>query len=217
MTERDAHVIVVGCGRVGAGLAHRLVESGRTVTIVDRSAEAFRRVEGLDVATEVGVGFDRRVLEASGADRASAVAAVTSGDNSNILVARVAREVFAVPQVLARIYDPARAAIYERLGVPTVASVHWTIEMALRRLDPDDEGVRWVDPSARVTLVERPVPADAVGRPLRELDLDGSVRVVAVRRLGVATLPTNDLVAQEGDVLYLAVSADRLADGGADA
>jgi len=210
VSERTNHVVVVGCGRVGSGVARRLLEHGQTVTIVDRNADSFRRVAGLDVATVVGIGFDRDVLTAAGAERASALAAVTSGDNSNIVVARVAREVFAVPRVMARIYDPRRAAIYERLGIPTIATVQWTIEMTLRRLVPDDEGVRWVDPSARVVLVERAVTHEQIGAPLLDIEADGACRVVALRRLGAAVLPTADLVGQEGDVLYLAMGASSL-------
>ena len=210
MSERTNHVIVVGCGRVGSGVARRLLEHGQTVTIVDRNPESLRRVAGLDVETVVGIGFDRDVLATAGAHRASALAAVTSGDNSNIVVARVGREVFAVPRVMARIYDPRRAAIYERLGIPTIATVQWTIEMALRRLVPDDEGVRWVDPSARVVLVERAVTADQIGHPLLDIEEASGSRVVALRRLGVAVLPTPDLVAQDGDLVYLALDAAAL-------
>jgi trk system potassium uptake protein TrkA len=208
--DRERHVVVVGCGRVGAGITRRLLDDGCTVTVVDRRPDAFRRLADTGARTVVGVGFDRDVLERAGVRRAAALAAVTSGDNSNIIVARIGREVFGVPQVLARIYDPRRAAIYERLGIPTVASVQWTIEMAMRRLLPDDAGVRWVDPSARVVVVERPVTAAFVGSPLADLEADGIARLVAIRRLGVAALPAPGLLAQEGDVVYAAVTHDAL-------
>ena len=209
-SARERHVVVVGCGRVGAGITRRLLDDGYTVTVVDRRREAFRRIADTGATTITGVGFDRDVLDAAGARRASALAAVTNGDNSNIIVARVGREVFEVPQVLARIYDPRRAAIYERLGIPTVASVQWTIEMAMRRIVPDDAGVRWVDPSARVVMVERPVPTAFAGRRFTDLESAGAARLVAVRRLGVAVLPEPDLLAQDGDVVYAAVAHDRL-------
>jgi trk system potassium uptake protein TrkA len=209
-SDRDRHVVVVGCGRVGAGITRRLLDDGYTVAVIDRRREALRRIADAAAETYVGVGFDRQVLELAGIRRACALAAVTNGDNSNIIVARVGREVFEVPSVLARIYDPRRAAIYERLGVPTVASVQWTIEMAMRRIVPDDSAVRWVDPSARVVVVERPVPASFVGRPVVDLEVPGAFRLVAVRRLGAAVVPTSDLIAQDGDVAYVAVAHDQL-------
>jgi trk system potassium uptake protein len=208
---RDRHAVVVGCGRVGAGVTRRLLSDGYSVAVIDRRPSSLRRIADTAATTHVGVGFDRQLLEEAGARRACALAAVTNGDNSNIVVARVGREVFGVPSVLARIYDPRRAAIYERLGIPTVASVQWTIEMAMRRLVPGDDGVQWVDPSARVVVVERDVPAAFVGRPISDLERSGELRLVAVRRLGVAALASADLVAQDGDVVYVAVAHDRVA------
>ncbi len=145
----------------------------------------------------------------AGIERAEALAAVTNGDNSNILVARVARETFGIERVVARIYDPRRAAIYQRLGIATVAPALWTTERVLRRLIPEASAVEWVDPSAKVSLVERSLGRPWAGHLVLELEEDG-VRVVAVSRLGSAILPTPTLVAQEGDIVYLAVSADSL-------
>ena len=128
------HVVVVGCGRVGSGLARAVEASGHTVAIVDRQEKAFRRLpEGFAGRRVVGVGFDRDRLEQAGIGEAGALAAVTNGDNSNILVARIARETYGIPKVVARIYDPRRAAIYERLGIATIATVQWATERVLRR------------------------------------------------------------------------------------
>jgi trk/ktr system potassium uptake protein len=202
------HVVVVGCGRVGSGLAGALEATGHTVAVIDRQERAFRRLP-LDFAgrTIVGVGFDRDRLADAGIEEAGALAAVTNGDNSNILVARIARETYGIERVVARIYDPRRAAIYERLGIATIATVQWATERVLRRILAGG-AVEWIDPSARVVLVERPVPATGVGRKLVDLEAGGSARVVALSRLGVAQLPKPDLVLQEGDVLYLAVGSD---------
>lgn len=202
------HVVIVGCGRVGSGLAERLVARGRSVAVIDMQRSAFRRLEGLAVDRIEGVGYDRETLRQAGIERAVAVAAVSNGDNSNIVVARVAREAFGVPRVFARIYDLRRAAVYERLGIPTVASAQLTIDMSMRQLLPDDESVRWVDPSANVCLVERTANRSLIGTDVAQLEADGSVRVAAVRRLGVSILPTSDLVVQEGDLLYLMVPRD---------
>ncbi len=207
------HVVVVGCGRVGSGLARVLEDSGHTVAVIDKNQKAFRRLpEGFSGRTVLGVGFDRDLLRQAGIEDAEALAAVTNGDNSNIMVARTAREVFGIDRVIARIYDPRRAAIYERLGIPTIATVQWTTDRVLRRILPDAPATEWTDPSASVVLVERPVAASWAGRRLGDLDVAGLARVVALSRLGVAQVPQSDLVTQEGDVVYMSVGSDRIAD-----
>ncbi|CAN5717842.1 TrkA family potassium uptake protein [soil metagenome] len=206
------HVVVVGCGRVGSGLAGQLESAGHTVAVIDRRPTAFRRLpDGFTGRTVVGVGFDRDRLHDAGIDDAEALAAVTSGDNSNIVVARVARETFDVERVVARIYDPRRAAIYERLGIPTVATVQWTTERVLRRILPDAPDVDWIDPSARVCVVERAVPSAWAGRPVADLALPGAIRVVSLTRLGAAEVPTDNRLLQEGDVVHLALAGDQIA------
>jgi trk system potassium uptake protein TrkA len=205
------HVVIVGCGRVGSGLARILEERGHSVAVIDKDPRAFRRLySGFRGRRVTGVGFDRDRLGEAGIAEASALAAVTNGDNSNILVARVARENFGVANVVARIYDPRRAAIYERLGIPTIATVQWTTDRVLHRLFPESESGVWVDPSAAVVLVEQPVPARWAGHHLEELELPGVARVVALTRMGVAQVATPDVVAQEGDVAYLAVEVAKV-------
>jgi trk system potassium uptake protein TrkA len=205
------HVVVVGCGRVGSGLAATLESEGHTVAVVDRQARAFRRLpEDFAGRKILGVGFDRERLKAAGIEEAGALAAVTNGDNSNIVVARVAREAFQVERVVARIYDSRRAAIYERLGIPTVATVQWATERVLRRILPDAHAVEWVDPSAKVCMVERTIPPHWAGKPVLGLELDGVSRVVAVSRLGEAVLPDAKQVAQEGDVVWVGVAGDQM-------
>ena len=205
------HVVVVGCGRVGSGLARILEELGHSVAVVDKRATAFRRLPpGFGGRTVLGVGFDRDRLREAGIEEAAALAAVTNGDNSNIMVARVARETFGIERVVARIYDPRRAAIYERLGIPTIATVQWTTDRVLRRLLPDAPATEWTDPSARVVVIERQVPRQWAGRRLHELDAPGLARVAALVRMGTGQIPTDDLVAQEGDVVSLAVDAERI-------
>ena len=205
------HVVVVGCGRVGSGLARILEDSGHTVAVIDKAQKAFRRLpEGFSGRTIVGVGFDRDHLRAAGIEEAGALAAVTSGDNSNIMVARTAREVFGLERVIARIYDPRRAAIYERLGIPTIATVQWTTDRVLRRILPDAPATEWTDPSASVVLVERPVAESWAGRRLADLDVPGLARVATLSRLGVGQIPDANLVTQEGDVVYMTVVSDRI-------
>lgn len=205
------HVVVVGCGRVGSGLAATLETEGHTVAVIDRQERAFRRLpEDFQGRKIVGVGFDRERLKAAGIEQAGALAAVTNGDNSNIVVARVAREAFQIERVVARIYDYRRAQIYERLGIPTVATVQWATERVLRKILPDAHAVEWVDPSAKVCMVERTVPPQWAGRRLLDLEVEGVAKVVAVSRLGEASLPDPKVVAQEGDVVWVAVAGDQM-------
>ena len=203
------HVVVVGCGRVGSGLAATLESQGHTVAIIDRKPEAFRRLPDDFAGQKIeGVGFDRDRLIEAGIERADALAAVTNGDNSNIVVARVAKEAFQVDRVVARIYDQRRAAIYERVGIPTVATVQWAIERVLRRIQPGDSGVEWIDPSAQVCLVERLVPSAWAGKPLADLEVDGVSRIAGITRLGKGLVASATLVAQEGDMLWVSVAGD---------
>ncbi|MCU1344447.1 MAG: transport system, NAD-binding component, partial [Acidimicrobiia bacterium] len=205
------HVVVVGCGRVGSGLASSLTGAGHTVAVVDRRSSAFSRLPPDFPGKQLtGIGFDRDVLKEAGIEGAAAVAAVTNGDNSNILIARVARETFGIDRVVARIYDPRRAVIFQRLGIPTVATVAWTTERVLRRILPD-EAVEWVDPSANVSMVERLVPAALAGRPISEFEVEGAVRFTAVSRLGSAQVAKPQIILQEGDVVYAAVATEGLA------
>ena len=203
------HVVVVGCGRVGAGLAATLEHQGHSVAVIDKQPTAFRRLpHSFRGRRIVGVGFDRDRLREAGIEQAEALAAVTNGDNSNIVVARIGREAFGVRRVVARIYDARRAVIYERLGVPTVATVEWSTERVLRRILPDAPGMEWIDPSASVCLVERPIPPSWAGHPVGDLESPGRCRLVGLTRLGSARLPEPDLLIQEGDVAWLAVPSD---------
>ena len=205
------HVVVVGCGRVGTELAGTLEKSGHTVAVIDKNPNAFRRLPpGSGAQRIVGFGFDRDNLVEAGIERAGAVAAVTNGDNSNILVARIARETFGIGRVVARIYDPRRAVIYQRLGVATVATVSWTTDQVLRRLLPGDQPHDWVDPSAKVSLVERVLPASWGGKKLAELNEPGRFLLAAVTRLGTAQVVGPKLVGQEGDVLHFIVDVNAI-------
>jgi trk system potassium uptake protein TrkA len=203
------HVVVVGCGRVGSELAAELEEQGHTVAVIDKNRNAFRRLpERFTGRAVLGFGFDRDHLEQAGIQEAGALAAVTSGDNSNILTARIARETYEIQNVVARIYDPRRAVIYQRLGIPTVATVAWTTDQVVRKLFPDRWANEWSDPSGSVDLVERMLPANWAGRKLSELDEAERYRLVVLTRGGAARLASPELVGQEGDLLYMSVRRD---------
>jgi trk system potassium uptake protein TrkA len=206
------HVIVVGCGRVGSEVALSLAATEHDVVVIDRRVEAFRRLgEGFAGTTMVGVGFDRDVLTAAGITPDCAVAAVTSGDNSNILIARVARETFGVQHVVARIYDPRRASIYERLGIATVATVAWTSERVLRHLLAYDTTPDWIDPSAKFTIVERRVAAGAAGMSVADLEASTAGRVAVLGRFGQASIPAPATLLQEDDVVHVVIASDNAA------
>jgi trk system potassium uptake protein TrkA len=203
------HVIVVGCGRVGSELAGRMLREGHSVAVIDKNRNAFRRLpEDFGGDRVVGFGFDRDDLLRAGIERAGAVAAVTSGDNTNILTARIARETYEVERVVARIYDPRRAAIYQRLGIATVATVSWTVDQVARRLIPDEVASAWTDPTGQVNLVEYPLPESLCGRPIAELADGERYRPVMVTRGGQSRLAGPGLVGQEGDLVYFAVRSD---------
>ncbi|TDB80886.1 MULTISPECIES: TrkA family potassium uptake protein [unclassified Micromonospora] len=203
------HVVIMGCGRVGSTLAHSLESRGHSVAVIDHDADAFRRL-GPDFAgvTVTGAGFDGDVLRQAGIERADAFAAVSSGDNSNIISARLARETFGVSRVAARIYDQRRAQVYERLGIPTVATVRWTADRILRQLVPEGNVEIFRDPTSTVSIMEVAVHRDWVGRPLHQLEEATGARVAYLTRFGIGTLPTASTVVQEGDQLHVLVTDD---------
>ncbi|PZF79559.1 potassium channel family protein [Jiangella anatolica] len=205
------HVVIMGCGRVGSTVAHILETHDHTVAIVDQNPEAFRRLQpGFEGSTVAGVGFDRDVLIEAGIERADAFVAVSSGDNSNILAARVARETFGVDNVVARIYDPGRAEVYQRLGIPTVATVRWTADQILRKLFPEGAQTEWVDPTGTVQLAEFPVSSGWIGQTVDKLEDASGARLAFLTRYGEGLLPTANTVLQDGDLVHVLVNTERI-------
>ena len=194
----------MGCGRVGSTLARALEQRQHTVAVIDQNPEAFRRL-GTDFGgrTVTGPGFDPAMLREAGIENCDAFAAVSSGDNSNIISARVARETFGVQNVVARIYDPGRAEVYERLGIPTVATVRWTADQMLIRLMPDATEPEWRDPSGAIRIDPLPAAAAWVGHRLTELEAASGARVAFLTRLGAGHMPHPETVLQEGDLLHM--------------
>jgi trk system potassium uptake protein len=201
------HIVVAGCGRVGSGLAATLEAEGHSVAVIDKREAAFRRL-GVDSPTRrvVGFSFDRDTLLEAGIEQAGAFAAVTSGDNSNILAARIAKETFQVANVVARIYDPARASFYARLGIGTVATVAWSTEQISRRV-LDRRVSDWTDQSGQLSLIEQPIPLAWCGRRFSEISQKDGWQIVGVSRAGKGQLVSEQMIGQEGDVLHLMVSA----------
>jgi len=207
------HYVIMGCGRVGSSLARSLERRSYTVAVIDVSVDAFRRLgPEFQGRTVKGVGFDREVLLASGIETASGFAAVSNGDNSNILAARVVRENFGIDNVVARIYDQGRAEVYERLGIPTVATVRWTANQVLRRLVPVGSEAVWIDPASTVRLIEVPVHTGWVGRTIRSIEESVRTPIPALTRFGSATVTSDQTVLQDGDIVYAMVESVRVAD-----
>lgn len=207
------HIVIMGCGRVGSSLARALERRGHSVAVIDIVQDAFRRL-GPDFQgkTVKGVGFDRQVLIRAGIEKADGFAAVSSGDNSNILAARVVRETFEVTNVVARIYDQGRAEVYERLGIPSVATVRWAADMVLRRLLPSGSEPQWRDPSGSVRLVEVHVHQAWVGTKVSAMEKASSCKIPFLMRFGSGIVPNDQTVFQDGDLIYAAVTNELVTD-----
>ncbi|WP_236242426.1 TrkA family potassium uptake protein [Streptomyces sp. CC228A] len=205
------HIVIMGCGRVGAALAQTLERQGHTIAVIDQEPRAFRRLgAGFGGRRVTGVGFDQDTLREAGIEEAGAFAAVSSGDNSNIIAARVAREMFGIENVAARIYDPRRAEVYQRLGIPTVATVRWTADQMLRRLLPSGSEALWRDPSGGVQLAEVHTSPAWIGHKVSRLQEETGVRVAFLTRLGEAVLPTSQTVLQDGDLVHVMMRTDEV-------
>lgn len=202
----------MGCGRVGATLAQTLEGDGHSVAVIDQNADAFRRLDPAFNGKKVtGIGFDRGTLQQAGIEDAYAFAAVSDGDNSNIIAARVVRETFGVSNVVARIYDPHRAEIYQRLGIPTVATVRWTADQVLRRMLPMGATDEYRDASGRIVMAQVDLHPQWLGRSAVDIETATGARLAFVTRFGDGMLPTPDLVLQEHDVVHVLVQAENMA------
>jgi trk/ktr system potassium uptake protein len=202
-------VIIMGCGRVGSELSLELLNGGHDVTVIDKNPEAFWRYPpGEGARTLVGLGFDRDILEDAGIKEADAFVAVSSGDNSNIVSARVALERYHVPRVVARIFDPRRAEIYERLNIPTVATTKWGVKQIQLMLFHDRQEVRESLGGGDLVRLRVPVPSHLVGKPATSLNVDGKILVAGVSRGGGGFIPTASSTLQVGDYLAVIMSKD---------
>ncbi len=206
---RAVHIVIMGCGRVGAALALQLAPLEHSIAVIDQEPLAFRRLGDAFPGKQVtGVGFDRETLIESGIEEAGAFAAVSSGDNSNIIAARVARETFGVQRVVARIYDPKRAEVYERLGIPTVATVPWTAGRLMKSVLGETSAEAWRDPSGAVSIVVVVPHEGWVGTRLTEFEAASGTRAALYTRFGVGNLPLPSTLIQAGDKLYMLSTDD---------
>jgi trk system potassium uptake protein TrkA len=207
------HVVIMGCGRLGSTLAQNLDRRGHSVAVIDQNADAFRRLPAEFSGTTVtGIGFDRDVLREAGIERADAFAAVSSGDNSNIISARLARETYGVSRVIARIYDARRALVYERLGIPTVATIRWAADRMMKQLVPEGTVEVFRDPTSVISIVEVPLHSDWVGKTIKSLEESTGARVAYLMRFGMSMLGTPSTTIQDGDQICMLVTDDTVAD-----
>ncbi len=211
-TIRAVHIVIMGCGRVGSSLALQLAPLDHTVSVIDQDGLAFRRLGDNFPGNQVtGIGFDRETLIEAGIEQAGAFAAVSSGDNSNIISARVARETFGVQRVVARIYDPKRAEVYERLGIPTVATVPWTAARLLKSVLGETTAEAWRDPSGAVALVAVSPHEGWIGRSIADFEAATATRAALFTRFGSGQLPVPSTLIQSGDTLHVLATDDRRA------
>jgi trk system potassium uptake protein TrkA len=199
------HYVIVGCGRVGRKLSEYLLDHGHSVALIDKNPDAFRKVVPHEnLTTLVGIAFDQTILESAHIDQADGFAAVTSGDNSNIVSARIAKEIFSVPHVAARIYDSTRASLYQRLGISTVASVTWATDQFIKRIAPENDTADWVDQSGNVVIVERLLPKHWAGKPLAPFFQPGKYTLIAVNHLGNVDIVSSSTKGHEDDRVFIA-------------
>ncbi len=207
-------MVIVGCGRMGAGLAQTLAMGGHEVTVIDKDPTAFERLPAsLGITTVPGVGSDREVLLKAGIKRADGLATVTASDDINVVVARVASQVFQVPRVVARLYDPRKAEIYQRLGLQTISTTAWGMNRIAELLSYSELNTVLSLGTGEVDVVETEVPPLLVGRKVSELTVPGEIHVVSIARGGRSFLPTLGTVFHKNDQVHLAVlaaSAERL-------
>lgn len=205
------HVVIAGCGRVGSDLTVSLARQGHTVSVIDKNPHAFERLPpGFEGQTLVGIAFDRETLEQAGIREAGAFIAVTNGDNSNIVSARIAREHYRVEKVVARIYDPRRAEIYRRLGIPTVATVRWASAEIHDLLFHGIEHAELAIGDGDMVLLRLEIPEALAGTRVSGLSEPGKALVVAIDRMGSASIPTGETTFQEGDVAHVVVRRDAI-------
>jgi trk system potassium uptake protein TrkA len=199
-------ILIVGCGRVGSGLANTLARRGHSVIVIDKDPSAFEKLEEkFRGQTILGIGFDREVLLKAGIDRVDGLAAVTASDEANVVIARIARDIFHVPRVVARLYDIRQAEIYKRLGLQTIAPTNWGINRIADLLIYSPLETILSIGSGNVEIVEAEVPRLLVGKAVRDLTVAGEIHVVSITRANKTFLPAQGTFFQDGDLLHLAV------------
>jgi trk system potassium uptake protein TrkA len=204
-------VIVMGCGRIGSQVSQLLSDQGHEVTIIDHDSNSEGRLGSNFKGSIIkGLGFDRNILIQAGIEQAEAFVAASQSDNANIVAARIARNIFHVPRVVARLYDPRRAEIYQRLGLTTISSTNWGAERIFQVLTHTDIDIWNTFGNGEVTLVQLELPSQLIGRTVQQLNVPGEVMVVAITRNDRAFIPASGAEFHEGDLVNLVVLSSAL-------
>ncbi|WP_187119019.1 potassium channel family protein [Bacillus marasmi] len=203
--------IIVGCSHMGAGLAMNLQAKGHEVTIIDREKDAFKKLPKVfHGQTIVGFGIDKKTLEAVQIHLADAVITCTDNDETNALLARIAKNEYRVPQVIARIYDPRKADIYQSFGIQTISSIAWGIQRVTELLSYNQFDSVWIPDNGKVEMIRIESPALLIGHPVRELTSAGEIKVVTITRNNKAFIPVSGTTIKAYDVLYLVVATSAI-------
>jgi trk system potassium uptake protein TrkA len=200
-------IIIVGCGRVGAQLAEALSSEKHSVVVIDKNKEAFKRLKPTFAGQALeGIGFDKEILLKAGIEKADALAAVTNGDNTNILTAVVAKRMFKVPQVVARIYDHLRAEIYRKMGIPTISTTIWGANKIRDMISHPTIYTEMSFGNGEVELLEVEAPPQLEGRMVKDLSISLECSIFCIVRNSIALIPTLNTPFQKGDKIYMAIS-----------
>ena len=205
-------LIVMGCGRVGSQVSNLMANQGHDVTVIDhRDTDAASRL-GPEFKGRLisGLGFDRDILIEAGVEHADVFVAASSSDNANIVAARIARNIFKVPRVIARLYDPRRAEIYHRLGLMTISTTTWGAERVYELATHTDLDVVYNFGRGEVSVVAVEVPYTLAGRTVRDLTVIGEFNVISITRDDKAFLPSAGTVFREGDIIHITVQSTAL-------
>lgn len=199
-------IIIVGYGRMGASLSSNLAKKGHDVTVIDSNPEVFQDL-GKDFSGKkiTGIGFDRDILKQAKIDQVDAVVSCTSSDEVNAVIARIAKNVYRVPRVIARLYEPIKADIYQRLGIQTISTTTWGIDRAAEMLTYNQLDNVYEIGNGNVNLVRIEVPPLLIGHVVRELITVGEIQVISITRNNKTFIPTSGTIFEVGDIIYIAV------------
>lgn len=205
------HYLLVGSGRVGRTLASELLEKNHSVCLIDRNPKALENITPhKNLSTITGVGFDKDILEAARIKESFGLAAVTNGDNSNIVIARIAKDIFNVENVVARIYDPKRANLYHRLGISTIVTVSWSAKEIMKKIAPENGSLDWVDSTGEIIIVEKSLPSIWAGKSLNNLFKSENYSPIAWTHLGESNILKLGTKGQEDARIYFSCLKDKI-------
>lgn len=204
-------IIIMGCGRVGSQTANLLSEAGHKISIIDIDPKSFNRLgKSFNGQTVLGFGYDKDVLEKAGVEEADAFAALTPGDNRNIVGALIAKREYKVPIVVARIYDPVRAIVYNKLGITTISPTRWAANKIKELICHNDINSQISLGNGEVEIIEIEVPHGIAGFTYEKINVPGEIMVTAVTRLGRAFVPVVGSEIKEGDIMHVSVASESI-------